>query len=269
MAIIAEKFANVQPLKANVRPLGVNIHPDLFRDAWMHLTLFGVGLAAGTLVAFSVFGIGWQGAVTALACYGMMAMLIMAGLARHAHPNRFGYANAITLTRAALTALLYGIGGEWLFGGLPALGEGLRWSLAIMAALILILDGFDGAVARRTGMASAFGARFDMETDGLFILAICWLVMATGAAGGWMLAFGSLHYVFMLAGMLIPRLTAPLKPLRRRKIIYVAQAAAPTIGLTPFCPPGLAFVLCAVAFILVLLSFAADSITLLTRRQTT
>ena len=267
MVNIAENFANVQPLEANVRPIRADVHPELFRDASMHLMLFGIGLAAGTLVAFSVFGIGWRGAVTALACYGMMSFLIMAGLARHAHPPRFGYANAITLTRAALTALLYGIGGEWLFGGLPALGEGLRWSLASMAALILILDGFDGAVARRTGMASPFGARFDMETDALFVLAICWLVMATGAAGAWMLAFGSLRYAFLLAAMRVPRLNGPLKPLRRRKIIYVAQAAAPTIGLTPFCPPHLAWMLCAVAFILVLLSFAADSVTLLRTRN--
>jgi phosphatidylglycerophosphate synthase len=265
MAIIARDFANVPPLEANVRPIRANIHPVLLRDTAMHLLLFGVGLAAGALVAFSVFGIGWRGAVTALFCYGLMGLLILAGLVRHAHPPRFGYANAITLTRAALTALLYGIGGEWLFGGLPALGEGLRWTLAIIAAVILILDGLDGTVARRTGMASPFGARFDMETDALFILAICWLVMATGAAGAWMLAFGSLHYAFLLAGMRLPRLNGPLRPLRRRKVIYVVQAAAPTFGLTPFCPPNVAWMLCAAAFFLVLLSFTTDSITLLSR----
>jgi phosphatidylglycerophosphate synthase len=265
MVIIAEKFANVQPLKADVRPIRANIHPALFRDAGMHLILFGVGLAAGVLLTFSVFGIGWRGAVTALACYGLMSFLIMAGLVRHAHPPRFGFANAITLTRAVLTALLYGIGGEWLFGGLPGLGEGLRWTLAIIAAVILILDGLDGTVARRTGMASPFGARFDMETDALFVLAICWLVMATGQAGAWMLAFGSLRYAFLLAGMRLPQLNGPLKPLRRRKVIYVAQAAAPTLGLTPFCPPGVAWVLCAIAFLLVLSSFTTDSITLLSR----
>jgi phosphatidylglycerophosphate synthase len=267
MAIIAKDFANVQPLKADVQPIRADIHPDLFRDAAMHLILSGVGLAAGCLLAFSVFGIGWRGAVTALACYGVMALFVMAGLARHAHPPRFGFANAITLTRAAMTALLYGIGGEWLFGGLPALGEGLRWTLAIMAALILILDGLDGPVARRSGMASPFGARFDMESDALFVLAVCWLVMATGAAGAWMLAFGSLHYAFLLAGMRLPWLNGPLEPARRRKVIYVAQASAPTIGLTPFCPPGVAWTLCAVAFLLVLFSFATDIVTLLSRES--
>ena len=267
MALIARNFATVQRREATAGPIRVNIHPALFRDTAMHLGLFGVGLAAGALVAFSVFGIGWRGAVTALVCYGLMALLILAGLARHAHPLCFGFANAITLTRAAMTALLYGIGGEWLFGGLPALGEGLRWTLAIMAAVILILDGLDGPIARRNGMASPFGARFDMEADALFVLAICWLVMATGAAGVWMLAFGSLRYMFLLAGLRLPRLNGPLKPLKRRKVFYVAQAAAPTIALTPFCPPALAWGLCAAAFGLVLFSFTTDSITLLTRDQ--
>jgi phosphatidylglycerophosphate synthase len=265
MALIARQVASLQSLESGVHAVKGSIHPVLLRDALMHLRLSGVGLAAGTLLAYSVFGIGWRGAVTALACYGLMAMLVLAGLARHEHPPRFGFANAITLTRASMTALLYGIGGEWLFGGLPALGEGLRWSLAILAALILILDGLDGPVARRSGLASPFGARFDMEADALFVLAICWLVMATGAAGAWMLLFGSLRYAFLLVSLRLPRLNGPLEPARRRKAIYVAQAAAPTIGLTPFCPPSVAWGLCAAAFLLVLLSFAADSITLLTR----
>jgi phosphatidylglycerophosphate synthase len=265
MAIIARQVASLQTLEAGVHAVKGSIHPVLLRDALMHLRLWGVGLAAGTLLAYSVFGIGWRGAMTALTCYGLMSLMTLAGLSRHAHPPRFGLANAITLTRASMTALLYGIGGEWLFGGLPALGDGLRWSLAILAALILVLDGLDGPVARRSGMASPFGARFDMEADALFVLAICWLVMATGAAGAWMLLFGSLRYAFLLASLRLPRLNEPLEPARRRKIIYVAQAAAPTIGLTPFCPPAVAWGLCIAAFLLVLASFATDSITLLTR----
>jgi phosphatidylglycerophosphate synthase len=267
MATIAVNVARFRALEGGLRPLRQGIHPALLRDARTHLLLVGIGLAAGALLAFSVFGIGWRGSLTALACYGLMSFLVIAGLARHAHPSRFGHANAITLTRAAMTALLYGIGGEWLFGGLPALGEGLRWSLASLAALILILDGLDGPVARRSGMASAFGARFDMEADCLFVLAVCWLMMATGAAGAWMLVFGSLRYAFMLASLRWPGLNGELKPMRRRKAIYVAQAAAPTIGITPFCPPALAWGLCAAAFALVALSFALDAFALLSRRE--
>ena len=34
------------------------------------------------------------------------------------------------------------------------------------------LDGVDGWLARRSGIASAFGARFDMEIDALLILVL-------------------------------------------------------------------------------------------------
>ena len=37
---------------------------------------------------------------------------------------------------------------------------------------LLILDGVDGRVARARGEVSAFGARFDMETDALLLLCL-------------------------------------------------------------------------------------------------
>jgi phosphatidylglycerophosphate synthase len=211
--------------------------------------------------------LGWRGSVTALACYGLMAMLVMLGLSRHAHRSRFGLANAITLTRAALTALLFGVAGEWLFGGMGAFGGTLRWELAGAAALILALDGLDGRVARRSGMDSPFGARFDMEADALFILAMYILAMETGAAGSWVLFCGSVRYVFVAAAHFAPWLNAPLPPAIRRKAIYVVQAAAPLIALTPVCPPALAQALCAVAFVFVLSSFAIDYVWLATHAR--
>jgi phosphatidylglycerophosphate synthase len=41
---------------------------------------------------------------------------------------------------------------------------------------LLALDGLDGWLARRFGLASAYGARFDMEVDGFLILVLALLV---------------------------------------------------------------------------------------------
>ena len=41
----------------------------------------------------------------------------------------------------------------------------MLWWVIGLTALMGALDGLDGWLARRTGMTSEFGARFDMETD--------------------------------------------------------------------------------------------------------
>jgi phosphatidylglycerophosphate synthase len=260
MTLFADDFGDTQPFRLSVRS-------PLFRDTGFHLLLLGCILALTIGYALASGVLGWRGSATAFACYGIIGVLIMAGLARHAHRSRFGLANAITLTRAAITAILFGVAGDWLFGGLPVFGEGLRWELVGGAGLILMLDGIDGTVARRSGMVSPFGACFDLEADALFIFAIYALAVASGAAGPWALLCGSPRYVFAAAGRFAPWLNAPLPPatLLRRRAIYVVQAGAPIIALTPLCPPRLAAILCATAFICVLASFAVDCVWLARR----
>ena len=257
MAILAEEFLPLPQRRAD-------FPPPLLRDAGLHIALVGGGLAAAILGALGAEIFSWRGAAATVLAYGTMAVLIMAGLTRHAHPPRFGLANAITLSRAAMTALIFGIAAECLFGVLPVLGVALRWGLAGLAGLILVLDGLDGQAARRHGMASPFGARFDMEADALFILALCFVVTSGGIVGPWLLACGGVRYAFLVACRLNPCLATPLPPLLRRKAIYVAQASAPILAIVPLCPPGLAWQLCAGAFLLVLYSFGADCLWLLT-----
>jgi phosphatidylglycerophosphate synthase len=258
MAILASDLFQVPPR----RPL---IPTPLFRDASLHMALFGGGLGAALLGALAGAALSWRGMIAALLCYGLMVLLTLGALVRHHHPSRFGLANAITLGRAAITAALFGLFGEWLLNGVPSFTDLQRWSLAFMAGLILILDGLDGPAARRSGLASPFGAWFDMEADALFVLSLYLLVMAAGIAGPWVLACGALRYLFILAGQFDDRHTAPLPALRRRKAIYVVQAGAPIVALTPFCPAAMAAPLCAAAFAFVLYSFGADCLWLLTR----
>ncbi|MEO6124966.1 MAG: CDP-alcohol phosphatidyltransferase family protein, partial [Ilumatobacteraceae bacterium] len=78
----------------------------------------------------------------------------------------FGSANRITLARLAAAMLLVAVVAELPIDADGAVGQTwLPWALVAVTAVVAVLDAVDGPLARRSGMASAFGARFDMETD--------------------------------------------------------------------------------------------------------
>jgi phosphatidylglycerophosphate synthase len=224
--------------------------------AGMHLLAVAVCLMAASMLLRMVAAIGWRGLAMAFSCYGLIATFVVLDLARHAPHQRFGVANSVTLTRAAVTALLWGVVGETALGG-GDLTPGLRWLLAIAAAAALILDGVDGWLARRSGMASDFGADFDLEVDTLFVLALSLLAYGTGV-GIWVLASGLMRYGFVLAGWVSPTFAAPLLPLRRRKVICAVQGAVLIAALAPVLPLEVASALCLVGLALLTYSFAAD-----------
>jgi phosphatidylglycerophosphate synthase len=132
--------------------------------------------------------------------------------------------------------------------------------------IVLLLDGADGWTARRTGLASPFGARFDMEVDALFVLVLAMLVARTGAAGGWVMIAGLLRYLFVVAGFFWPILTLPLPASFRRKAVCVVQILA---LLAALAPPAAAVAswLCLGGLILLVYSFAADIVVLLGTRR--
>lgn len=98
---------------------------------------------------------------------------------------KFGSANQITLVRAVLVAGLASRVGQ------PATLP-VAWSVLFIAIVAVLLDGVDGWVARRTGTVSAFGTRFDTETDAALILVLAILVWQYGKAGPWVLLSGLL-----------------------------------------------------------------------------
>ncbi len=81
-----------------------------------------------------------------------MAMLLTL-VSRHRPHRRFGAANGVTLGRVVLVTLLLGF-----VGADPH--HGLAWLVVGLATLAATLDALDGALARRSGMADRFGARF-------------------------------------------------------------------------------------------------------------
>jgi len=103
-----------------------------------------------------------------MALFALAGAVVLARLGRF-HPHaRFGLANGVTLLRAGGTAVFAALALE------PALLADPRaaWAAFAGACLLLALDGLDGLAARRQGLASAFGARFDMEVDAGLILAL-------------------------------------------------------------------------------------------------
>jgi len=216
------------------------------------LALSGVVLAAAALGAEAAFGAARYDAAGALACFAGVCAGVLAGLRRHAPHARFGPANVVTLVRAMLVSLLAGL----MFGapGDPA----AAWAAVALASLGLMLDGVDGRLARRRGVASRFGARFDMEVDALLLLVLAVLVVRAGQAGPWILAIGLARYIFVAAGRVWPWLRAPLPDSVRRQTVCVVQGVVLTAALAPVVPPVLASGAGAAALALLLLSFGLD-----------
>ena len=171
--------------------------------------------------------------------------------ARELRVPTFGAANAVTLARAALAVLLAALGGA---AATPTLG----WLLVGLGGAVVALDGADGALARRRREASAFGARFDMETDALLILVLAALVWQHGKAGAWILTAGLARYLFVAASYAWPWLGAPLPPSRRRQAVCVVQIVSLLGALLPVVAPPASAAVALAGLVTLLGSFAVD-----------
>jgi phosphatidylglycerophosphate synthase len=182
-------------------------------------------------------------------------------IGKHPYP-RFGPANVVTTIRAVLVALVA------LLIGRPATPE-LLWLTIGLTAVMGVLDGLDGWLARRTGMASEFGARFDMETDAALILVLSILVWQQGKAGAWVLLCGLMRYAFVAAGWLLPWLARPLQSTRRGKTVAVGQLVGLSVALAPIVPVPLSAVAAALTLTALAWSFAIDIARLSRQYRTT
>ncbi|MDP1648358.1 MAG: CDP-alcohol phosphatidyltransferase family protein [Rubrivivax sp.] len=249
---------------------GAGAGSALRRDAARDLSA-AAGLAGSTAVAFAAAGgLGADYVLKALLLYAAGAWLVWRGLddiAAHPHA-RFGAANRVTLARLVLAALLAAGVGEPALQP-PASAAAAGWFVVAAAALAALLDAVDGPLARRSGLASVFGARFDMETDAALTLVLCALVLQAGQAGPWVLASGLMRYAFVAAARPWPWLAAALPPSRRRRAVCVVQISTLVVCLAPIVPPPLATALAAASLALLATSFAIDVRTLARARRPT
>jgi phosphatidylglycerophosphate synthase len=201
-------------------------------------------LAAG--VPASVFA-------ASLLTYGLLVCMVLHSSPPAFHRDGPGLANRVTFLRAALVMPVAAM------ALLPAhLDAGAIYWLLGLATIALALDGLDGAVARRTGRVTSFGARFDMELDAFLILVLALLVWQTGQAGIWVLLVGLMRYLFVAAGWRWTWLQGELLPSRRRQTVCVVQSVALLVALAPMVAPGLASTIAFGALILLSYSFIVD-----------
>lgn len=205
------------------------------------------GAAALVLQETAALGTGYPWRAVALLVAG--AALLFAGLDAHLPQREFGAANRVTLARAVMVVLLLAMAGETRIPAVTA------FAIAVVAAT---LDIVDGRLARGRGISSPFGARFDMETDALLILALSLLLWLGGKLGPWVLAAGLLRPAFALARAMTPRLRVELAPSRRRRAMAVVLVVSLLTAFAPFVPPLPAAVAAAIGLTCVAASFAAD-----------
>lgn len=227
-------------------------------------------LAAGAIVAslvvaatWSVLGVSATYALRVAGLYAAAASLILLTVPPDLPGPGLGAANRVTLGR-----LVFIVGLAPLAPSDALLGAGGRWWVIGVGTLVMVLDGFDGWIARRTGSASAYGARFDMETDAFLMLVLSVLVWSEGRVGAWVMLIGAMRYLFVAAGWALPALRGELFPSLRRKVACVVQGIALLVCLGPIIPQPLPVIVAAIALAVLAWSFGVDSVWLLRRRAT-
>jgi phosphatidylglycerophosphate synthase len=198
-----------------------------------------ISLLGASLVAAWV-GRPWPLAVVAV---GSFAALLVHARGRFTACGAFGLPNALTLLRLIVALLL-----TVVFHGAP----GLLWGALVLG--LLALDGVDGAVARRNGTMSEFGALFDMESDALTVLIVVFELWQRGAVGAWILIAGLLRYLYVVCCALLPPAAGEMpRSLLARYAFFVLMVGLAT-GLAVPPPLGVAGAL--VGTVAVTLSFA-------------
>jgi phosphatidylglycerophosphate synthase len=226
---------------------------DRAGGAWTDLgaaLLLTVVLAAAT---WRLLGLHASYVPVAAALHVGMGAIILARLPQEMRIGGLGPANRVTLARATLAMPVLAF---TLQPG--ALDPGARWWIIMVAAAVMLLDGLDGRVARRTRTQSPFGARFDMELDAALLMALSLLVWRAERVGPWVLLIGAMRYVFVAASWIWPALARELPPSFRRKVVCVVQGIVLLVALGPIIPSPLAVSACAAGLMALAYSFAVD-----------
>ena len=155
------------------------------------------------------------------------AALLYRSRGRWTPAGGFGAANAVTFARLA---------------GILALPWLDPFPLACLALALLMLDGVDGWLARRSGLASEFGEFADKESDALLVLMLCLVLYRLPAGlGAWILVAGLLRYVFVLFVAAFPQVFTSQDPrfgdLSRGYEALVSLVEGPALGVHHSGPP--------------------------------
>lgn len=187
--------------------------------------------AAGHFLVFLLFffAIGRiapvHGAMGGGACAAVFLALVHGLLWRHLSENcrpgssailhRLGTANRITLLRGLLISLTAG----FLFltpeGDYPAVAA-MAWLPGGLYLTAAVLDGVDGAWARRTGTTTLLGQTLDIKFDALGVLVASAVAVVSGRLPAYYLAAGAAYYVYQFGLWRRRRREKPIHPVGSR-----------------------------------------------------
>jgi phosphatidylglycerophosphate synthase len=177
---------------------------------------------AHSIWMLALIGLSWAvHAAWISAVGGAASLLVLVALGREqwGEGGVIGWANLITLGRLAT---IVAIASSSRASPIEALG----------AAGVMCLDWLDGRVARRRREATEFGAKFDMETDALFIAAVGAKLAVVGRLAAWIFVPGLLRYIYALAvGLVETRGEAPRS--RFGRYVFAIQGASLAVALWP------------------------------------
>jgi phosphatidylglycerophosphate synthase len=214
--------------------------------------ILGILATAALLgVLSATAGLGVAGWIAGLATGSAAAALLVAARMRSDQPA-IHPADWVTLTRALLIAGVAGLVADSFSQpvSVPA--------LVTLSIVALVLDAVDGQVARRTGTATAVGARIDSEADAFLILLLS--IFVSQDYGGWVLAIGAARYALLLAGWLIPWLAAPLPPRYWGKVVAAVTGIVLTIAASGVLDRRAGMIAVAAALLLLAESFGRNVI---------
>jgi len=241
------------------------IRPKLRRLLWAATTgPTGEYMRAAVFGVFAVFGLALllpgidAASVMITAAFFVVASAMGGWRLYRSYPHgRLGLCNHLTLIRLVIVCALIA---PLIAGAAPS------WSFFWMAAVCLALDGIDGWLARRQGLVSDFGARFDVEVDSLLALVLALSAAVSTDVGLAAILLGLPRYAFMAASLGLPWMRCPLPERFSRKAVCVVQLGVLIALQAPILPAAAGGMLGAVAVLLLVWSFAIDILWLWRRR---
>lgn len=220
------------------------------------MTTLRTGPVPGLIVQFALLaglagtvGLGRAGWLAGLG-YGAVTCVALIRAMRRSGTGELGPADRVTLARATLVGGVAALTVDSFDRGAPVA------VLVTLTAVALVLDAVDGQVARRTGTATALGARFDLEVDASLLLVLS--VYVSRSIGGWVLAIGGMRYAFVLAIWVLPWMRGTLPPRFWRKVVAATQGVVLLVAAAGVLPRWLAAAALAGALVLLVESFGRD-----------
>ncbi|MGH3905386.1 MAG: CDP-alcohol phosphatidyltransferase family protein [Pseudonocardiaceae bacterium] len=217
----------------------------------------GAGVQVVLLAALSAGArlgpVGWLAGIA----YTLGLCALLTAAVRRTGADTLGPAGLVTLARAVLVGGVTALVTDRLFSsGTDVIPTPAVATLVVIATVALVLDAVDGQVARRTGTASALGARFDMEVDAFLILVLS--VHVAVLVGPWALAIGLMRYGFVAASWTMPWMRSALPARYFTKAVAALQGIVLVVVTTEALPYPIAAALVSTALALLAWSFGRD-----------